>query len=155
MLKKAAHILIVFVLLLGTTGLTITRHYCSGNLTHTYVFSTPHNCCGENCPRCHNEKIILKITDNFQSSQSHTDLKAGFTKLLKQHSLPTLLAFSNTNSATLSTQLTREHLVKPNHNTSFCAGNTSPFLQVFLFWSLTLFLNRKSHYKHAFSCHWL
>jgi hypothetical protein len=132
MFKRAGHILIILLLLLGTTGVTITRHYCGGRLVGTSLFSAPKHCCNGECPMCHNEKIDLRITDNFQSTQSQVDFLAGFKTLLEHHSLPTLLAYStHSNFSFLYSQ--GDQCIKPWLINPTFAGHSTPFLQVFLF----------------------
>jgi hypothetical protein len=133
MLRKAGHILIIIVLLFGTTGLTITRHYCGRNLMHTSLYSAPDNCCKGDCPGCHNEKISLRITDQFESTQDHFDFKSGFKTLLEQVSLPTLLAFSNSPELSLMNEGSGGTRSNPYTSKPICAGQSSPVLQVFLF----------------------
>jgi hypothetical protein len=131
MMKRTGHILLVLLLLFGTTGMTITRHYCGTTLVGTHVFSTPGKCCGDNCPYCHNEKISFKITDNFESSLAKPDLSASVKNHLDHHTLPVILAFSNIPFS--SYKMTGGQLIKPPPDGLFVAGNTSAFLQVFLF----------------------
>jgi len=133
MLKKAGHILIIIVLLFGTTGLTITRHYCGKNLMHTALYSTPDNCCKGDCPGCHNEKISLRITDQFESIQDHLDFKAGFQTLLEHISLPTFLAYSNLPEVSLINDGPGGTRSNPYTSKPIFAGQSSPILQVFLF----------------------
>jgi len=132
MLKKAGHILIILLLLFGTTGLTINRHFCGNNLMHISLYSSPDNCCKENCPGCHNEKINFRVTDQFESCQKKIDFTAGFKTLIERHSLPFILAFSNTSNDVLLNNGLRGHYIKPTPIKPFGAGNTTPFLQVFL-----------------------
>jgi hypothetical protein len=133
MIKRAGNILIILLLLLGTTGITITRHYCGVNLVGTSLYSSPHHCCNENCPRCHDEKIKLRITDNFASSQSQLNLTAGFKKLLERHNLPTFLAYSRTNDLALLNNSQEDYGIKPYLVNPNSAGHSTAFLQVFLF----------------------
>jgi hypothetical protein len=132
MFKKAGHIFIIVLLLFSTTGITITRHYCGRDLVQTSIYSTPHSCCDGICPRCHNEKIDIRISDKYQSSKSGTDFTAQFKTLLKDHSLPAILAFSGSSGIALNyTQ--GDHPVKPFSTKPMCAECSTPFLQVFLF----------------------
>jgi hypothetical protein len=133
MIKKAGHILIIFLLLLGATGLTITRHYCGKNLIRTTIFSSPDNCCKGSCPFCHNEKITFRITDNFETSQVRIDFNEGFKTLLNQHSLPTLLAFSSIIPSTSLYYSLGGYCIKPSRADLISAGHSTQFLQVFLF----------------------
>lgn len=133
MFKRAGHILVILLLLLGTTGVTITRHYCGVNLVRTSLYSAPHNCCNENCPRCHDERINVRIIDIFESSQSQINLTEGFKNLLERHSLPTLLACSGASNAALLNDAQRNHCIKPYPSSPIFAGHSTAFLQVFLF----------------------
>ena len=133
MLRKAGHILIIIVLLFGTTGVIITRHYCGTNLVHAELYSTPDNCCESDCPGCHNERISFKITDQFESTQDYFDFKAGFQTLLEQVSLPVLLAFSNSPELNLMNDGSGGLRKYPFTSKPICSGQTSPVLQVFLF----------------------
>ena len=133
MLRKTGHIVIIIVLLFGTTGMTITRHYCGRSLIQTSLYSTPDNCCKGSCTGCHNERISLKITDKFEATQDHIDFKAGFQTLLKQVSLPTLLAFSNSPEINLMNDGSGGLRKYPFTSKPICSGQTSPVLQVFLF----------------------
>jgi hypothetical protein len=133
MFNRVGHILIIILLLFGTTGMTITKHYCGKVLVHTAIYTTPENCCQGNCPGCHNEKISLRISDQFESTQDHSDFKAGFQTLLEQVSLPTLLAFSNSPELNLMNDGPGGLRNNPFTSKPMYAGLSSPILQVFLF----------------------
>lgn len=132
MLKRVAHIFLILLLVFSTTGLTITRHYCGRNLVDTSIYSSPHNCCEGKCPGCHNERINIRITDKFETSQPQADFKAGFKNLLKHHSLPILL-FSQTSGFDLLKDAKGDHCIKPFSLRPIFAGHSNAFLQVFLF----------------------
>ncbi len=133
MIKRSGNIVVILLLLLGTTGVTITRHYCGGALVKTSIYSTPQHCCNENCPRCHDERINVRITDIFESSQSQINLTEGFKNLLERHSLPTLLAYSGANNYTVLNDTQGDHSIKPYPKHPISAGHSTSFLQVFLF----------------------
>src|SRR5690554_487223 len=66
MLKKVSHIIIAFVLLLSTTGLTVSKHYCHDLFISASLFSEAESCCGEaDC--CHNEIAFFQVDDDFVS----------------------------------------------------------------------------------------
>jgi hypothetical protein len=133
MLKKAGYTLIMLLLLFGTTGVTITRHYCGQDLTHIALYSTPDNCCGAQCPRCHNEKISFRITDNFEASQITVDFHSRFTILLEKHSLPLILNPFEATNILLCAYAPGGHAIKPVPKIiPLQAGLSSAFLQVFL-----------------------
>ena len=133
MFKRVGHIFIIILLLFGTTGMTITKHYCGRHLVHTAIYSTPDNCCKGNCQGCHNEKISLRIIDQYESTQDHSDFQSGFQTLLEKISLPTLLAFSNAPEVSLFNDGPGGIRLKPSSTKSICAGPNTPLLQVFLF----------------------
>ena len=77
MFKKVAHILIVSLLLISTSGISMTRHYCGSTFESFSVFGTPHKCCDGSCDKCHNKHSFNKVTDEFtDSATSIFDLKA-------------------------------------------------------------------------------
>lgn len=133
MLKRVAHIFLILLLVFSTTGLTITRHYCGRNLVDTSIYSSSHNCCEGKCPGCHNERINIRITDNFESTQSHVNFTAGFKNLLERHSLPTLLAYSCLSNLILVNDAQGDRCIKPYPINPINAGHSTSFLQVFLF----------------------
>lgn len=52
---------------LGTSGLTISMHYCHGELVSFTVDNPGKNCCDSQCNSCKNEQITYKIHDAFKS----------------------------------------------------------------------------------------
>ncbi len=66
MFKRIAHIIVISLLLVSTSGISITRHYCGNSLMSLAVFSTPHNCCEGDCNKCHNEHTLTKVTDDME-----------------------------------------------------------------------------------------
>jgi hypothetical protein len=69
-MKKAGTYIVIFFLLLSTSGLSITRHYCGQSFASFSLFSTPKPCCGDDCDKCHNEFSFNKVTDNYTASSS-------------------------------------------------------------------------------------
>lgn len=132
MLKKAGHILLIVMLVFATSGITIYRHYCCGRFVTASVYSTTSHCCETNCPGCRNEIINLRITDQFDSFQNQMDFHTGFKTLLKQYSLPVLLAFSTVPGSGLFNETQGDHSIKPYLNYPVFAGNSHSLLQVFL-----------------------
>jgi hypothetical protein len=133
MVKKAGHILIILLLLFVTSGLTINRHFCGNDLIKISIYKSTGNCCDQNCPGCHNEKISLRITDQFESVQAYKDIHAGIKLLLEKSSLPTLLSFSNFQLVSVLNNPFRDYRLKPSPTKRICAGPVAPLLQVFLF----------------------
>ena len=73
MLKKIAHILLVFLFLGSATGMTISKHYCGTTLKSISINSTPDSCCGSACKRCHNESFTIKIENEFSLFTNNFD----------------------------------------------------------------------------------
>lgn len=64
MLKKSLHILISILLLITTTGISISAHYCGDNLRSVSFMSIPASCCDDtSC--CHNETHFYQIDDDY------------------------------------------------------------------------------------------
>ena len=65
-MKRFISILITGLFLFTTTGFTITKHYCGGNLVEVKINSTPKSCCNDNgggC--CSNIKSIHQFNSIF------------------------------------------------------------------------------------------
>ncbi len=132
MLKKAAHIFLTALLLLATGGVTITRHYCGGTLVQTSLYGTPESCCDRNCPYCHNEKISLRVTDQFEGTSHFISFASAFTTLLQQHSLPVQTAFSALFLNPYAEDDVGGHIIKPPQDHCALPETSPPLLQVFL-----------------------
>ena len=66
MFRKISHIIISFLLLISTTGLVITKHFCSGEMVSVSVFHEEEPCCGMNgC--CHNETLTYQVKEDFST----------------------------------------------------------------------------------------
>jgi len=64
MFRKVSNIIVIFLLLLATAGVTISRHYCGEELVSVSVFSKHDSCC-DRMDCCHDETFTLKINDDF------------------------------------------------------------------------------------------
>lgn len=64
MLRRVLHIILVVTVVLLTSGVTITRHFCGDRLRSVALMTTPQSCCDmEGC--CHNETVTILIEDEF------------------------------------------------------------------------------------------
>lgn len=70
-MKRIVYILLSGLFLFTTTGFTITKHYCHGNLIDIAINSTPESCCGDDGDGCcsdtksvHQFKSIFVIPAN-------------------------------------------------------------------------------------------
>ena len=70
-MKKFIHILIASLFLITTTGFTITKHYCGGNLVDVAINTAPESCCDTNeggC--CTDESETFQLKENVTPVQS-------------------------------------------------------------------------------------
>jgi hypothetical protein len=74
MLKKAANIAIILLLLVATGGVPVTRHYCGTVEKSFSIYSTPKSCCGGHCDKCHNVFKFSKVNDVFEGGCSMKNL---------------------------------------------------------------------------------
>jgi hypothetical protein len=58
--NKAIHITLALLLIVSTTGITITEHYCGRELVSVNILSKPDACC-DNSGCCHNETVTVKL----------------------------------------------------------------------------------------------
>jgi hypothetical protein len=66
MLKKISHIVLSLLLLVATMGMTVSKHYCKGNLYSISFNGSDKSCCDmANC--CHDETQNIKLNDDFSS----------------------------------------------------------------------------------------
>ena len=78
MFRKLIHLILVFIVVLATSGVTITKHYCGDKLDSIAVNTIHKSCCGDNCPFCHNVTHNFKVKDDFFVS----DFKIDSSKVL-------------------------------------------------------------------------
>lgn len=103
MIKKVSHILLSFVLLITTVGLTINLHYCAGDLYSIAIDSKADNCCdddehlgqmkdmdhhnichtdGNDMKNCEDETVIVKISDKFTKTVQNININNSFVIIL-------------------------------------------------------------------------
>lgn len=64
--RRFKHIVLVFFLLVGTTSLTVSGHYCAGELYSFRLFDNAPECCNDACcSNCEDDSIALKLTDEY------------------------------------------------------------------------------------------
>ena len=99
LVRKVSQIILSFILLLTTAGMTITEHYCGSNLVSVNILSEPDTCC-DNSDCCHSETITVKLNaDIINSSLTYL-----FDLISSSVSLNPAAIFNN--SLVLSTYLT-------------------------------------------------
>ncbi len=76
-MRSLANIFLAVLLLIGTFGVTISKHYCGGHV-HDIAINKPANACGmeDDMPAgcCHNESEHFGVEDEFQLQNFDTDL---------------------------------------------------------------------------------
>lgn len=67
MIRRATHIILSFLLLVSTIGLSVSKHYCNGKLISTSFFIDTDSCCDSNdC--CKNETEVFQLHEAFSVS---------------------------------------------------------------------------------------
>lgn len=67
MIKIYSHIIISLLLLVTTTGMAVSKHFCDELLVSTSFFAETEACCdGDAC--CHHESEFFQLKDDFQPS---------------------------------------------------------------------------------------
>ncbi|MDE5417623.1 hypothetical protein L3049_06340 [Labilibaculum sp. DW002] len=68
MLKRFGHTLLALVIFVVTTGVTISTHYCGGNVKDVSFLSVTQSCCENPEGCCHDEAYTIKIENDFSIS---------------------------------------------------------------------------------------
>ena len=72
MLKKIAHIVLILLLTVATTGFTISSHYCGNQLVAVSIFKLDKCNCGDK--DCHTDVRQIKVSDNYSAPEAiHSD----------------------------------------------------------------------------------
>ena len=75
MLKKILHIVFGLLLIVATTGFTISKHYCGNHLFSVSIFKAEKCGCGDKCKDCHTNLKLVKVTDIFSAPDAiHSDV---------------------------------------------------------------------------------
>jgi hypothetical protein len=128
MFKKTTHICLIFLLLISTMGLTITKHYCGSHLINQTVNTIPDNCCKGQCNHCHNESKHIILSDNFENIDTQLNFLSKITKLpdISQYSIT---MFIGTIHESFSSNLF--YIAKTCASSRNVLENNSTILQVF------------------------
>jgi len=65
MFKKLSYIIIALVLLITTTGFSVSKHYCKTNLVSISINHEEKPCCDMGSGCCQNEIAFYHLDDNF------------------------------------------------------------------------------------------
>ena len=68
MLKKIAHIALILLLTVATTGVTISSHYCGNHLVAVSIFKSVKCDCGDK--DCHTDIRQIKVSDNYSAPEA-------------------------------------------------------------------------------------
>ncbi len=69
-MKRFIHIIVAALLLISTTGFTISKHYCGGELVEVAIDAPTHGCSDmEDDDCCKDESEFYQLTDEFSDSQ--------------------------------------------------------------------------------------
>ena len=60
-MRATLNIFLAFLIILSTSGVFISIHYCHNHLVSVSFFKTKDNCCGKTCSSCKNENISFKV----------------------------------------------------------------------------------------------
>lgn len=92
MLRKIVHIVFALLLVVATTGFTISKHYCGNQLLSVSIFKVDHCKCGGPCKNCHTNIKVVKVTDNFSASEKifHRAPISSFALLVYNNEILTL-----------------------------------------------------------------
>ncbi|RLD57563.1 MAG: hypothetical protein DRJ05_09510 [Bacteroidetes bacterium] len=77
MLKKVSHIIISLILLVSTTGLTISKHYSMGELFDVSFIGEADSCCPVPCDCCEDEFEFHRLEVEFVGS----DIEVSFDEI--------------------------------------------------------------------------
>ncbi|MBK3517021.1 HYC_CC_PP family protein [Carboxylicivirga marina] len=84
MLKQISHILLISVLLISTTGMTVSKHYCGGSLIDVKIFSELKTCCDDigTSKCCHNESEHFELDEDFVVETNNVEFQEAILDLL-------------------------------------------------------------------------
>ena len=74
----------IIVLLVSTTGMTVSKHYCGDSLVDVNVFSEAKSCCEAGCSTgcCHDESEHFELDENFLVTATDIDFQEASIELL-------------------------------------------------------------------------
>lgn len=67
MARKAMHIVLSLFLMVATTGLTFSMHYCGGKWVSTSINKETESCCSDACGCCENKTVHYEVEEDFVS----------------------------------------------------------------------------------------
>ncbi len=105
MVKKISHIILSFLLLIATVGVSINAHYCGDTIKSIALNTADHHCCGgDMCGQCENHHVTYRISGDYLSTVSVTIEEempsfnlfgmSGDLFILNPYSCPSILKYS-------------------------------------------------------------
>ncbi len=70
MLRIFVNTTISCMLLMATSGITISEHYCGNKLVSVSINSEADSCCNKECGCCHNESVHFQLAESFIATTS-------------------------------------------------------------------------------------
>ena len=129
MIKFILNIVLTFVLIAGTTGVSINKHFCGNHLVSSSIGYEDEDCCGNKCENCFDVTKIYQIDDDFITktfelqSVHHSVYKINFCALIEL-TKQSLSYFSNKNI----------NAHKPDYCITALNSTDADKLQVFRIW---------------------
>jgi len=124
MVKKIAYILSSFLLLLATSGTTISLHFCKGNFVSIAIDHETDSCCGGACGNCENKIVHFAIEDDY-TNPLQVDLAHSYIEVI---AVPLYVIFIPT--ADFANRATVDSIYSPPP--PLANGNKLAFLQTYL-----------------------
>lgn len=101
MIKRVGNMLIIILLLIATSGIPVTRHYCGPSEMSFSIYSSPKPCCDNHCSKCHNVFNFSKVNDAFEAGSSITFTQS-VNNIVTLHALNFIELIDNTSISPLS-----------------------------------------------------
>lgn len=81
MFKRLTHIVFALFLLVSTTGITISLHYCGGKLVTTSINKEARSCCDGTKGCCENKTFHYEIKNDFLNPVCFDNIKVETTDI--------------------------------------------------------------------------
>lgn len=65
MFRHFFHIVIALLICIFTSGIVVSKHFCSGKLVSVSFNKSSDHCCSDSCDCCDDENLFLRIDDEF------------------------------------------------------------------------------------------
>lgn len=75
MLKRITHIIMALFLMVATTGVTLSMHYCGGELVSTSINKEAKTCCDGTGGCCENKTVHFEVEDDYVSPVQVTNIQ--------------------------------------------------------------------------------